>query len=557
MNPLESLLGVVSPTWALKRAQAREALRSYTVGKITSHTQTWNPGQTSGNSTPAEQILRARYRAYDAYRNNHNVRKIVNAFCARVIGRGIHPDPMAVRQGVRGTTPFPEFNRRTKELWRSMSKLITGSKPGRGGMHFVQMQWQVAKSLLLSGEILTYVRPLDRRRSINLPVPVTAELIHPERLDENVTSVNNTRIPDGNSIYRGIEVAPSGQRVRYWILDNHPADFFMTSSAMNYFNSSPIPASSIVHTFFPDDIGGLRGVSLLGSALLKLRDAEDLDENELMSSAAAACVAMALEGDGPGGTLSLASPSAAFNGNSSDKDGNTLTFMQPKMFLDLRGHNAKLTGFNPNRPATNVIDFGNAMKSQAGRSVPGMKTSLITGDYKRSSFSSEQSEENDAWREVEQIQDFLNWHFNEPIYEAVVTMGIANGYYDDVPGFSAQAFRDNPENFLQANWHGPVPRSINRKDDEEASQLSIKNGTSSVQREAAQKGQNWMENLENMAEALEYAATFNDPAIEEVVKMWFGVMPQPAATNLGVAENGDESEEDAETEDSDGEEDAA
>jgi hypothetical protein len=89
------------------------------------------------------------------------------------------------------------------------------------------------------------------------------------------------------------------------------------------------------------------------------------------------------------------------------------------------------------------------------------------------------------------LQDWIATVFCQPIYNDLLRL------YPDL--FSRYAGDIDPDSFTTATWNGPVARSINPRDDEEASKLAIQNGTSSPQKEAANRGYNWLENVEELA----------------------------------------------------------
>src|SRR6185436_17716977 len=99
--------------------------------------------------------------------------------------------------------------------------------------------------------------------------------------------------------------------------------------------------------------------------------------------------------------------------------------------------------------------------------------------------SSERSADNDAWPELEEIQDWFACGFYQPIYEEVITAAVTAGLFDDVKGFSTADFAERKRDYLNTHWQGPVPRSINPKDDADAARQRVRNATSSPQIEAA------------------------------------------------------------------------
>jgi capsid protein len=155
-------------------------------------------------------------------------------------------------------------------------------------------------------------------------------------------------------------------------------------------------------------------------------------------------------------------------------------------------------------PNVNIGGYEGLVASVArdeAASVPGTKSSTVTGDYRNSSFSSERSADNDIWPEIEVVQEWFAEHFCQPIYEAIIIAGVIDGYFDSIDGFTLERFNENRAAYLACQWQGPVARSINPVDDEQASEIRLRGGRSSPQRECATRGVTFRQIIHEIAEA--------------------------------------------------------
>lgn len=531
---IDKLIGVFSPTWAAKRILARATMAQinsftggksgYEAGRLNRLTAGRNGGPQNENGIASDQLDRLRWSSWNLYRNNPHARKIVRTIQAKVIGRGIVPRSGATNDD---GTPHTEFRTRAQQLWSEMGTRIDFSGlPGRGGQSMAGLQKLALKSVILTGETLFKMRtPYPEDVKVRgLPVQKLLQLIDASRL----TDQSGIPVADGNVMYRGIELDSTLRRAFYHIADNPPSEFESRSTT----NARRIPASDMGHLFIAEDVDQLRGVPWFAPCLLQARDTGDYQYNEMKASAIASCVVLGYRKASGAKHFGLANPDAAQPaGDLVDGDGNPITAMQPGMMINL-GRDGELVGFNPARPATSAEAWINHMVRTMAVGMSGVKASTLTGDYRNASFSSERSADNDVWPELEDLQDWFSDSFCQPIYEAIITAGVKSGYFDGV--VTAGQFVARKNEFLAAEWQGPVARSINPVDDANAASLRIKAGISSPQLECAQLGRNWQEITKQVAEFYAFCKTQKLP--EEVANNVMSVdksdvTSDPAATN--------------------------
>jgi len=199
----------------------------------------------------------------------------------------------------------------------------------------------------------------------------------------------------------------------------------------------------------------------------------------------------------PAGSASPFGTNQTDSAKLTDVNGNPLSHMQPGMIVNL-GADGALESFDPSRPGGNSIEWIQHMARTIATAFPGVKASTLTGDYRRSSFSSERSADNDAWPELEDVQEWFASDFCQPIYAQTIIRAAEVGYFDGVAGVAQL-----PPGATLAAWRGPVARSINPKDDALAAHMRISTLQSSPQIEAAAAGYDWRELLEHLREFID------------------------------------------------------
>ena len=524
---LDKLIGLFSPLRALQRTQARATMdqitaftggqSGYEAGKLNRFTKGSQPGNASENTLPRAMVDRVKWKSADLFRNNPHARKIVRTLQAKVVGRGLVPMSRATTADDK---PDAEFRKRAGELWEAVSGQIDyRGKPGFGGQHFGGLQQLALLKNIIGGEILYRLisRSPEEQADLGLEIPFQLQLIDGERLvgDQNISALD---VEEGNEVSLGVELRPDGTRAAYHILDKHP------SGGSTF--TRRISAQQIGHLFVSDDIDQLRGVPWFAASLTNIRDTADYQFNELKASAIAACVTLGVRRPSGASKFGVDQPEGW---SLTDADGNALTAMQPGMIVDL-GQDGALEGFDPGRPGNNTEPFIQHLTRTSAVGLPGVKASTLTGDYRGASFSSERSADNDAWPELEVVQDWFALGFCQPIYEAVIRAGMLSGWFEGV--VSATEFNEREKDFLAVRWQGPVAKTINPMDEAKAADMRIANGSSTPQKEAAALATDWRQNLRDLKEYMEFGAELGLP--EELVKQHLGINENILADVLSV-----------------------
>lgn len=104
----------------------------------------------------------------------------------------------------------------------------------------------------------------------------------------------------GHVIVNGVELV-DGRRVAYWLLPTPPDAPFPGVP-----ESSPVPASDVIHVFAPPAPGAVRGVSLLAPVLTRAVEVDNLEDALLAAANVAALLSIYITD--PSGGVSLGEP---------------------------------------------------------------------------------------------------------------------------------------------------------------------------------------------------------------------------------------------------------
>lgn len=547
MNILDAIIGFFSPEAGIRRSEARATLKQvnkllgtakgpYSAANINRLNHTRYVIQKE-NEVSGSRLDFLRAQSWDLYRDNPSCRKIVRSLEAKVIGKGMHPESLAVNAD---GTPNTLFRERAMQLWEELqSGFDSRGLPGKGGLTMGCQQRLALRTVILSGDTLYRIKPITEaeQRRRNLPVAIVLQLVDSCRLaDESEIQVQQLR--DGHFMFRGVEFNAQNERVAYWIKNNTIIDAAEAPATV-----TRVPVEKMGHLYIEEDIDQARGVPWFSSAILRARRTDDLEYNVLTASAMASCMVAAYSKP-TGATKVGLNQGSEYNSMSADgtdltdSDGNTITKIQPGMVVN-KGKDGSFELLSPNQPNMNPEAFVQHLQRGTASAMPGTKASTVTGDYRNSSFSSERSADNDCWPEIQIVQEWFASHYCQPIWETVLRTAIMEGYFDGI--VSPEEFQESPGRYSAANWQGPIALSINPKDDAEAASARIRGGLSSLQMECAKVNANWRDVLNDIAELYKVAA--EKGIASEVVNNIMGVDTQDQIAAAAMVKSQQQQEE--------------
>lgn len=274
MNILDEIVSYFNPEAGVKRARARmqekvfdDHLRRYESASPGRRTSDWNAFSTSANTEIGIASVILRNRSRDLCRNNPHAKKATATLVTNVVGSGIKPSIQ-----VSGN----RYAKNTKAAWKAWAESTQCDFEGR--KTFAGIQAIVMRAVVESGEC--FVR--QRRYSKAKPIPLQLQVLEADFLDITKDGIQTA---DGGFIMQGIEHDAEGRRVAYWLYEVHPGENRLYRSM----TSNRVPADEILHIYYAERPGQIRGVPVGVSAMLRLKSLDEYDDAELMRKKVAAC----------------------------------------------------------------------------------------------------------------------------------------------------------------------------------------------------------------------------------------------------------------------------
>ncbi|WP_158966243.1 phage portal protein [Chachezhania sediminis] len=276
MSMFENLLLAISPRRAAERERHRAIAMHYRASRLGHRNESIRPDGTDADMASRDRRRIAFY-IRDMIRNTPMATSIQQVITANVIGDGIIPK-------INVSTTIPAAARkRIKALGLEMIEehCDTVDIDKAGLQNLYGLQATAMNTVVDAGEVLIRRhRPMLNR----ITIPLQLEILEPDYIDSTRWGLT----AGGNEIREGIEYdAESGDRVAYWLFNQHPGGEWRPGS--NPLISERVPAEDIRHIFRVDRAGQTRGISWYTPIAEKLLHADDAEDAHLMRQKIAAC----------------------------------------------------------------------------------------------------------------------------------------------------------------------------------------------------------------------------------------------------------------------------
>jgi len=475
---LERAIHAVSPSWALKRHQARSMIAfsgGYAGGGYSERISYWQPGVRDADSDITRDLKELRARSRDLVRNNPIAGGALETTVSHVIGTGLSVQSR-IDAELLGMTDeqASEWQAAAEREWRlwAESKFCDAVDD----QDFYGLQELAFRSRWESGDVGVV---LSSRRRADWPHTLAVQIVEADRI------CNESLSPDTDTMTQGIERDAAGAPLAAWICDRHPF------SAMN----GPPPKWRRI---------AFRGASGRRNVLLlkrKLRPGQTRGVPEL-----APIIGMLKQlGRYADAEVDAAVNSAVFA---------LFVKMDPETFSEVFDDEAQQTyvagakrwdgtlksGAAVNllpgeeiqspamgRPNPNFDGFTQAVLRQIGMGL-GIPHEVLIKHF-QSSYSAARAALLDAWRTFRVRRQWMAAEFCQPIYEEFLADAVAAGRLD-APGFFADALIR--KGWCGATWNGDGPGAIDPLKEATAAEKRMEIGLTTLSEEIiAYDGGDW------------------------------------------------------------------
>ena len=463
MNWLDNVIGFISPKRGAERIawrQELEELRSYDAGNSGRLNSNWRVNNQSAEIEDRYNRDTIRARARDLEKNSDIANSILKAFRRGVVGKGIT---------VQAKTKDEKLNTQIEELFKEWCKKkncdVTGTQS------FYQMIKMAVTRKKIDGGILF----LKCYTSDGI-VPFQLQAIEVDELDKTAISINKE-----NKVVGGIEYNKYNRPIAY-----HLAQYDI--DGYQKLTSRRVEAKDIIFYWEKRRPSQVREMSDFAPVISRVRDSNEFITAVSVRERVSACL---------GVLIKRINPQGGFGRNNSEKrEGYQGKTLSPGMILEMNaGDEAQI--IDPKGQATDATSFMKLIQRLTGAGQ-GLSYESVSRDMSQSNYSSARQgsieDELTFEDEIEVLESVLS-----EIYETFVISAFLSGK------IQIKDFWENKSSYLRHEWVKSPKRWIDPQKEANANKIALSTGQKTFKQIAAENGRDWKEQIDEMAEILEYA----------------------------------------------------
>lgn len=501
-NMLERVIGAISPTWALKRHQARALMAfsgGYSGAGYSERVAYWQPGVRDADGDIVRDLRELRARSRDLVRNNPIAGGALETSVTHVIGTGLtmqsRIDAELLGLADEQASAWQTMVEREWRLWAE-SKFADAVDE----QDFYGLQELAFRSRWESGDAFVV---LAKRTRTGWPHSLALQVVEADRV------CNDQLRADTDRMVQGIERDAAGAPLAVWICDRHPG------GALN----GPPPKwrriamrggsgrRNVLHLKRKIRPGQTRGVPELAPIVALLKQLGRYADAEVDAAVNSAVFALFVKMDPETFTEVFDDEAQRTYVEGAKRWDGTLRSGAAVNLLPGEEVQSPAMG----RPNPNFDGFTQAVLRQVGMGL-NIPHEVLTKHF-QSSYSAARAALLDAWRTFRVRRQWMASEFCQPVYEEWLADAVAAGRID-APGFFADPLLRKA--YCGATWNGDGPGAIDPLKEAEAAGKRMEIGLTTLSEEIiAYDGGDWESKHRQQVrerEAREEGDLIEDPA---------------------------------------------
>lgn len=469
MNWLDNIIALVSPRAAAERQAYRYVLdeqKNYDAGNNMRLNAGWYAQNNSAEMTDRYDRDLVRARARDLERNSDIANSVIIAYKRNIIGFGF---------SIRVKTPDEELNKAIQEYWIEWCKAkncdVTGEQP------FMQMMRMAVQRKRVDGGILFRKCYTDGGM-----LAFKLQALEVDEIDANAIGPVHGK---DNKVVAGIEYNRFNRIEGFWL-----RQYDINGYDIN--RSEYVPAKDVIFLYTKKRPSQIREMSDMAPTMTRIRDANEFMTAISVKERIAACLAVFIKRINPP-QIGRTRESQTIK---KDYSGKKIT---PGMIRELNAGD-EIQVVNPSGQSSDAAGMIKLHQRMIGAGQ-GLSYEATSRDMSQSNYSSARQgiiEDNMTYEEDKEL--IVEKIFDE-IYETFVISLWLHGY------IKPKDFWQNKGSYLKHEWVQQPKPWIDPQKEANATKIALNSGVKTFQQIAAENGKDWKEQIDDAAEALEYART--------------------------------------------------
>lgn len=467
---LDNIISFISPEWGAKREAWRQSLyemRSYDAGDYSRGNANWRVINQSAEYTDKYSRDNVRARARDLERNSDMMNSVIGAYKRNVIGGGY---TLQVKTG------DDELNDTIEAAWKKWCKKqncdVTGTQS------FTQMMRMCMKRKKIDGGIL-----IVKRYTSDGFLPFKLQTFEVDELD------NSQMTPkiQGNKVVGGIELNEYNKPVGYWIRQ-YPVDSLALTTPVY------IEAKDVIFLYTKHRPSQIREMSDMSPTITRIRDANEFMVAVSVKERIAACLSVFIKKTIP--TTGIGRGIGAGQGALHDYQGKSIT---PGMIKELNAGD-EIQVVNPAGQATDAASYIKLQQRLVGAGQ-GISYEATSRDMSESNYSSTRQGIIEDEMTYAEEKEMLTEVMDEIFETFVISLWLSGN-------IQIKDFWKNKDKYLDHTWIIAPKKWIDPQKEANANRIALNTGQKTFKQIAAEQGKDWKEQIEEIADVLDYAREF-------------------------------------------------
>ena len=464
MSVIDKLAAFISPSWAYKREIYRQGyneLRNYDAGSFEKSNQNWRVMNESGEMTDRSSRDNVRARARDLERNSDMMNSVIGAFKRNVVGGGYR---------MQATTGKPELNTQIEYAWKKWCKKQNCDVTGQQSFNQI-IRMAVARKKVDGGILFV------KRYTKEAFLPFQLQMIEVDELDNTQTTPKKK----GNKVVGGIEYnsynKPQGYYIRQYGIDGY-----------SIMEPVYVKAQDVIFYFTKKRPTQVREISDMAPTITRIRDVNEFMVAVSVKERIAACLSVFIKKVLP--TTGIGRTTSSEQRNS--YEGKTIT---PGMIKELNAGD-EIQVVNPSGQSADAASFTKLQQRLIGAGQ-GISYEATSRDMSESNYSSTRQgliEDELTYKEDKELLIEIMTEIYETFLISAVLAGVL-----DIPDFWS-----NKDTYMSHEWIQAPKAWIDPAKESTANRTAMASGQKTFKQIAAENGRDWREQIDDMAEVLEY-----------------------------------------------------
>lgn len=465
MGFIDSIVATFSPERAYRREayrQAYEYLRNYDAGNFDRPNQNWRVMNQSAELTDRYSRDEVKARARDLERNSDIMNSVAGAFKRNVVGGGF---------SIQAKTEEPDLNKQIERAWKRWCKKQNCDVTGTQSLN--QIIRMAVERKKIDGGIL-----FVKRYTKDGFVPFKLQMIEVDELDISIMNPRTT----GNKVVGGIEYNKWNRPVGYYIKQYDIDGYGMREPVF-------VEAKDVIFYFTKRRPTQLREMSDMAATIPRIRDINEFMMAVAVKQRIEACLSIFIKKTVP--TTGI----GRIGSNSEERTSYDGKLLAPGMIKEMNVGD-EIQVVNPSGQSADATSFTKLQQRLIGAGQ-GISYEATSRDMSESTYSSARQGmiEDDLTygEEKELLIEVL-----DEIYETFIISAVLCG------AISVPRFWEDKERYLSHDWTQEPKPWIDPQKESNANMIALQTGQKTFKQIAAEGGRDWRDQVDDMAEVIEY-----------------------------------------------------